>query len=339
MTEPLRKLQTPDGKFISFQNTVIDLGMIEHLGLSLRLRGASDADTQALAQALREAQADGASGFSDTGYHHHIDTVAIMLARNWVAELSPPLDYDALGSTFQNMAQTRFGRHFWGIEENAIRNAAPLPDFDAPRAAIAKSAMCLRVDLPRALTDSAQRAGLHTEESVASVLATQAWVERLCPLYDAAIAEWSKAKLARPRSNPLAKAVAFYQSAQWIVHEDESALRSGSFWMPASDTAEGLMFLSPNGSQMREISRGKPFASSQEALEWGRRHGATAAVELNWSLGSFVPMNKAANPTLDKVFAIKESRELGEAIDAPSSASQTPAQAPAPKARRPKGAL
>lgn len=343
MSDQLRKFQNAAGQSLIFQHFVIDLTALHHLALSLRRRGSTDKATQALIQALSELGSLPQSGFDSRESNFHSDSTIVMLARNHLAELTPPQSYDKLPEAAQHKAQSLFGRSFWGDEYRAVSAVHSIPALDAERLEVCKTAASIVVWAPRGVTEDIQRSPLHNEEAVTLIANIGAGLERASALYDAAMAEWAHAKLARPRSNPFAKPLALYQTAQWEEHEEESSLRSGSFWMPAAETPSGLMFLSPNGYKMRDVSRGKPFDSSEAALEWGRRYGATAAVELNWSLASFVPCGNASNPSLDKIFAVKESRELGALISPATqnpSASDASAQAsPKPASRRAKGSL
>lgn len=330
----VRHFQNDQNLTAEFKGASAPLPLYEHFLWALNQLGKPSEATAKLIEACDQLMTANA-GFSGAYFSPfcNTDSAASIMATNFLKTLSPPKDFKSLGVLEQGQAHAHFG--FDSYESYAERHAGnqlpALPPLDPSQQRILDSSQLLAFRFPGVFSDNPQRASLFTEEQLAEALNVQKGLALLSPLFEQAILEWKNAGLRHPKANPFAKPLAAFGAGRWVERASAEALLEGTFWVAAAQNEEGVSFLSANGSHMREISRCKPFGSQQEALDWADRFGGSAALELSWKPVSFAPVRGRSNHSLETLFAVKESREIGEVT---GEAPLPPAEAP----RKRKGA-
>lgn len=171
----------------------------------------------------------------------------------------------------------------------------------------------LRAYYPGKPTSDPQKAAQYDDKDVNDIEALFSECSKLELLLANAQMEWKSAGIAFKRSNPFKSARQSREAGSFAAIENASALSGGSLWIAVRDNKQGLSFISPNGSSMREMSRAKLFSTKDEALCW---FSPDAALEISWTFASFAPAPKASrasNQTLRAVQALREREQLAQA--------------------------
>lgn len=333
MSSPSR-LENAQGLSAEFRSFTVEAGVFSYFKLILGALGHSSPATDALLAAIDSFKA--LPGVRVAFFSPHSNSEP--LAAAWLLTQSPALVYKRLTPVQRVHARMRFGFTSYATREEqlAAKGLPALPELspEEERSLDRKNALSFRA--PFCYTDKPARVGLFTSERQQEAQRIHLALAKLRPLYDAAAAEWKAAKIPTPRSNPFAKAVETFEAGRWTLNETSNGLLSGCFWVATREAPEGIEFLSPNGSRMREIGKAKVFGSEADARAWGASNGAQALLKLNWAPDSFITLS-GEQPTLNALFAAKEAIELDQSTQGaptPEEPHPEPAARPAKRAGR-----
>lgn len=297
----------------------IPLPLLHQMNWCLEKMGKPSKMTAALLESINKKLAD---GILKNAYFQRYDRSgkaggATAMSKNWAAMLGKenPSPEWMLG------AKVRFGDYVsrWdAVEQHS-------PPSAEERAFIEMGAASFTA--PTATSDEIQKVFLATPEKIGEFDKFLKALQELEAAYKAASAEWKEAGLSPgSKINPFSKPLSILAAGKWTRHQVGLSL-TGTFWVAVGCDAAGPLFISPNGSKMREISRGKMFNSQEEAMSWAKGYGGTGAMSLEWSAASCVPTAGTRSTGLEAIFAFKERNEIVAGMtDGAVQSSEAPAR-------------
>lgn len=330
-------LKFADGSRGASASSGVSIRAFAQLAWALGALGVDAPATRELAASLDEARRESPKAFHGVGlvarsrafahYSSLKEGEAALLAHNWMTATGRG-PYAKADEGTRAAAKARFGEIDWGDDEKRRVKSFGLPELGADEAAFLRDGenfWSLGMDAPCSPTSDPQKVALLDAAGVDRVERLKERLGLWAALYAKAAAEWRGTGLKAPK-DPFSKALAGLEGGRWEAPDSVESLAKGTLWIAVVDRPGRLEFLSPNGSSMREMSRAKTFGDSAEALEWARRHGGDAALEIAWTASSSISAHGKPTPALAAMFASKEAEGLAGAIG----------EAPA-AARRPKG--
>lgn len=301
----------------------IPLPLFHQMSWCLEKMGKPSKMTRALLAAINKNRADGI--FKDGFFDRHDRTGklggATIMAKNWAVALgdrNPTSEWIA-------GAKARFGGYLQRGE--AFVQHSPPSQEEAIFIAMASVSFVA----PTATSEEVQKVFLAKPSKIGEFNELSIALQELEKAYKAASAEWKEAGLSPgSKINPFAKPSSILSAGKWSRHQSGMSL-TGTFWVAVGSDAAGPLFISPNGSRMREISRGKMFNTKEEAFGWANCHGGTGAMSLEWSAQSCVPAPGQQSTGFEKMFAVKEREEIAAGMTGGAVQSS---EAPARSKRR-----
>lgn len=321
MTE-LRQFANPDGDAAVFKRYAFYASPIAFIA-QLMPAGAAPA-TLALLSEIKKATRAGVLqrageelGFKRSGID--IDS-GVFVARNWLSQQKKPLVYDDLTPVLQAHYLLRFLGYIDPARDTLLCRSKKERPALPPLSPSEKEALGfppLSFSAPASFAPPARDACTVDQAGVKRHLKAEAFLKRLRSLYDAASAEWKQAGLSAPRGNPFKAGALGFEQGAWRPYDDTASLFSGSFWVAAVETPEGLRFVDPRGARCPVIAEACMFGTRKEAEAWGQSNRAPIAFELRWEPGSYHSA-KGPSETLDALFALKEREAIAGQTQAPT---------------------
>lgn len=280
----------------------IPLPLLHQMNWCLEKMGKPFKMTSALLKSIKK---NSANGVLKTGFFQRYDRSgkaggATAMAKNWAAMLGNknPSPEWMLG------AKVRFGDY--------VNRGVAITQHCAPSAEekVFIDMGAVSFTAPTATSEDIQKVFLAPPEKVGEFDKLLTALQELEAAYTAASAEWKEAGLSPgSKINPFSKPVSILRGGKWQRHQTGMSL-AGTFWVAVGFDAAGPLFISPNGSRMREISRGKMFNTQEEAMCWAQGYGGTGAMSLEWSAASCVPAPGKRSTGLEAIFAFKEREDI-----------------------------
>ena len=325
-----------DGSLAAWKTVSINAGLCAQLGWALERLGKTSQATRELLDALARAPSSvrrcGMSMWDDGG----ASSFSGRLAHNWLWATGQGA-YKEAGDALRAAARMRFGgyaasgnasRHdSWELERQA--KALGLPKAGSDEALwngddeLSHKAR-LMAQLPASKAPDPQRAISVASDASGEVDARVDWVRQVGALWPKAAAEWKAAGLAYER-DPCASTLSALEGSGWAREEAVLEALRGELWVAVGQSSSGATtFISPNGSEMADLARGKTFGSSEDAIAWASRHRGVGAIKLGWTLEGFEPApGRKAPAQVAKALAASEKAALAAAAE--------PASEPVPK--------
>lgn len=306
----------------------IALPMIYQMSWCLRAMGRPGNHTEKLKEALKMHKE---AGLLQSSYFERQDRLgklggAAVMANNWamVVGVAKPCESWIEG------AKERFGA--WLRRDGVKPFFHPKPDAEED---VFIKMLGLEFSAPTASSMEPEKFFLASPSDADKADKLAAALSELSPMYAAAAAEWKDAGLSvGSKTNPFSKPLAALSAGKWVRRGAGSLIQTileGAFWMAVGCDDKGPVFISPNGTHMREISRARIFATKDEALEWAVRSGGSGAMSLDWSATSCVPVPGRGSTGLEAAFAFKERQEIESCV--PQESDEDAPERPKVKSR------
>lgn len=331
--EPL-EFKLPDGSSAAFKGFTLSVGLCKQLAWALAALGRPSAATKELLKAL--SQPPKLAFPSIISYHDEgtPSSASGRAAHNWLMA-SGRGSYAQASDALKVAARKRFGGYYCGEEPFIARmieregDKLGLPPLDASEEEWKNYAegSSLGFQLPVAKASAPQKVVQASAADAAGIDQIIAWAKRVGQLWPAAMLEWKAAGLSGEK-NPFASCARELEEGSWGHAQAPLDALGGELWVAVGTSSAGaLTFISPNGSEMAELARGKTFGTQDEAVGWASRHRGVGAIKLGWSLEGFagVEPQTAAPALVSKVLAARERATLAGAVEdevAPSKGSK-----------------